>query len=466
MTYGEILADFCSGQAISEPPSAAIARMKIYALETLAVTLAGATADSSQRVMKAFPPGEGGSASVFGGGGRLSEGEAALVNGAMAHALELDDDHRLAVLHPGAVVIPAAFAAAETVGAGGELFLQAILAGYEVTCRVGEVYRGSMFEYGLHPTAICGVFGAAAAAGVVFGLDREGYINALGIAGTQAAGLTEWREDGSWIKRLHPGRTAQSGLIAARLAHQGFTGPATIFEGKDGHFRAFSHGEQLDTEALTRDLGLNYHALGTAVKPYPCCRFAHGAIDLAIAAHQGGQDIGRVEKVTVKLYRTDILSYRPRPLNAVDAQFNVPYLVALALNQGSVGLADFSDAAICRKEILELAAKVEVIEDDDFTAAYPDKYLTEIIIRGGEAFCALSECPSGDPEASQYSDDPELMGREVENKVRALFQETGFSERSDQLISLVAELDGARDLMDLADLLRGVGQAATDFKVS
>jgi len=309
----------------------------------------------------------------------------------------------------------------------------------------------------LHPTAICGVFGAAAAAGVVFGLDREGYINALGIAGTQAAGLSEWREDGSWIKRLHPGRTAQSGLIAARLAQQGFTGPTTIFEGKDGHFRAFSHGEKLDSEALTRDLGRIYHALGTAVKPYPCCRFAHGAIDLAIAARQESLDIQHIEKVSVRLYRTDILSYRPRPLNPVDAQFNVPYLVALSLGKGSVGLADFSEEAIGREDILELAAKVEVIEDNNFTAAYPDKYMTEIVVYGGGGYSGLSECPSGDPEAPQYSDDPDLMRREVENKVRVLFEETGFSERSDPLIKLVDEMDEASSLADLADLLRRRG---------
>ncbi len=458
MTYAETLANFCAGSAINEPPPQAMARMKIYALDTLAVILAGVTAKSSQSMMKAFPTSEKGAASVFGSGGQLSEGEAALVNGALAHALELDDDHRLAVLHPGAVVVPAAFAAAEAEGASGKRFLQGVLAGYEISCRVGEVFRGSLFQYGLHPTAVCGVFGAAAAAGVILDLERDEFTSAFGIAGTQAAGLTEWREDGSWIKRLHPGRSAQSGLIAARLAQHGFSGPATIFEGNGGFFRAFGRDAQMDPEALTRELGCNYRALGTAVKPYPCCRFAHGAIDLAIAAHQSGIDVQRIEKIRVRLFQTGVLTYRPQPLNTVDAQFNVPYLVAVALTQGRVGLSDFSETAVSRMELLDIAAKVEVIEDEDFTATYPEKYMTELTLHGGEDFSAISECPNGDPEQLRYLNDPKLMRREVEKKVRTLFEETGFSERSDPLIRLVGEIDAVSNLKDLADLLRSRGE--------
>jgi 2-methylcitrate dehydratase PrpD len=404
--------------------------------------------------MRAFPVAENGTASVFGAGGGLTDGEAALVNGAMAHSLELDDDHRLAVLHPGAVVIPAAFAVGEATGASGTRFLQGVLAGYEVACRVGEVFRGSLFQYGLHPTAVCGVFGAAAAAGVILGLDKDAHTRALGIAGTQAAGLTEWREDGSWIKRLHPGRAAQSGVIAARLAKEGFTGPATIFEGEGGYFKAIGHDGPMDRDALTRGLTSDYRALGTAVKPYPCCRFAHGAIDLAIAARRAGKDPRRAGAVGVRIYRSGVLTYRHRPLNSVDAQFNVPYLVAVALSQGRVGLNDFTEAAVQRPEILDLAARVQVVEDERFTAEYPDKYLTELTIEGGGDYRGLSECPSGDPEAARYAEDPDLMRREVTEKVATLLEETGFGDRSASLIELVDGLDAASDLGELAELLR------------
>ena len=119
--------------------------------------------------------------------------------------------------------------------------------------------------------------------------------DALGIAGTQASGLTEWRADGSWIKRLHPGRAAHAGVLAARLAREGFTGPASIFEGDGGFFRAFTHGETIDPDAMTRDLGRDFRALGTAVKPYPCCRFEHGAVVLLDVENDGTTPFRRFE---------------------------------------------------------------------------------------------------------------------------------------------------------------------------
>jgi 2-methylcitrate dehydratase PrpD len=268
--------------------------MRIYALDTLAVTLAGTVAPSSAPVTRAILAAAGkAEATVMGVGKVTSAWDAALANGAFAHALELDDDHRVAVLHPGAVVVPAALASAEAEGCSGQTFLRALYVGYEVTCRLGEVFRGSQFHHGVHPTALCGVFGAAAAAAVTMDLDRGAFVRTLGIAGTQASGLTEWRADGSWIKRLHPGRAAQSGVLAARLAREGFTGPATIFEGEGGFFNAFSFGEKIDPQCMTRGLGHDHHALGTAIKPFPCCRFEHGAIDLALAANKSGRHRSR-----------------------------------------------------------------------------------------------------------------------------------------------------------------------------
>src|SRR5262249_42408400 len=157
--------------------------------------------------------------------------------------------------------------------------------------------------------------------------DRDGFVRALGIAGTQAFGLTEWRADGSWIKRLHPGRAAHSGVLAARLARQDFTGPASILEGRGGFLPGFSFREPVHVEALTADLGEDFHALATAIKPYPCCRFEHGAIDLAIELSRAGVKAADIQSIAIRIYRTDVLSYHHVPKNVVDAQFNVPYAV-------------------------------------------------------------------------------------------------------------------------------------------
>lgn len=461
MPHARQLAAYFSGASFRNSPREHLEAVKTYVLDTLAVALAGSIAESSRIVVRAVLRHAGRGASVFGTGRAASPGEAALVNGAAAHALELDDDHRVAVLHPGAVVVPAAFAAAEAAGASGRDFLLGVLAGYEVDCRVGDVFQGTLFQHGFHPTAVCGVFGAAAAAASIARLDEARFTNALAIAGTQAAGLTEWRTDGSWIKRLHPGRSAQSGVLAAALAHEGFTGPATIFEGRSGFLAAFSHGERIDEAALTRRLGEEFRTLGTAIKPYPCCRFAHGAIDLARDAHHAGIRASAIGEVEVRLYRTDVLTYHHRPKNAVDAQFNVPYLVALALANGSVELGDLTPAAVRRESILRLADRIRVVEDEGYTAEYPERYFTSLEVRleDGQIHRGLSDCPSGDPEAARYRSDPGLLHRETVEKARRLLAECGFGERGDALVEAVAGLDAAPDLSRLVEIL-GPGPGA------
>ncbi|MBK8742009.1 MAG: MmgE/PrpD family protein [Betaproteobacteria bacterium] len=460
-TISEALADLAT-QPVTPAEIERARRMRTYALDTLAVTLSGTISPSSAAVARTILAAAGKpEATVLGAGRGTSAWDAALANGAFAHALELDDDHRIAVLHPGAVVVPAALAAAEAAPATGLTFLRALLHGYEVTCRLGEVFRGSQFYHGVHPTALCGVFGAAMAAGVAMGLNRDALVRALGIAGTQASGLTEWRADGSWIKRLHPGRAAHAGVLSARLAAEGFTGPATIFEGANGFFNAFSYGEKIDPLCMTRDLGTDYRALGTALKPYPCCRFEHGAIDLAIEAHRNGVAPADIAAVAIRIYRTDVLSYHHEPKNPVDAQFNVPYGVAVALLRGKVMLSDFTDAAIRDEQVLAIARRITVTEDDGYTARYPSDYWVELKLRllDGSERRYFSECPSGDPEASQYSNDNGLLHAEAERKSAALLAECGFGERADALRLCVAGLAEASGVKELAAILGPVPAA-------
>lgn len=431
-------------------------RMAMYAHDTLAVTLGGTVAPSSEAVARTILAAAGkAEATVIGAGRVTAAWDAALANGAFAHALELDDDHRIAVLHPGAVVVPAALAASEAANASGLTFLRALLHGYEVTCRLGEVFRGSQFYHGVHPTALCGVFGAAAAAGVAIGLDRDALVRAFGIAGTQACGLTEWRADGSWIKRLHPGRAAQSGVLAARLAKEGFTGPATIFEGANGFINAFSYGEPLDVDAMTRNLGIDWHAHGTAIKPYPCCRFEHGAIDLAIQVHDEGVRPEAIVGVRIRIYRTEVLSYHREPKNPVDAQFNVPYGVAVALVKGRVSLADFTEAAIRDEAVLAVSRRIEVMEDPEFNARYPQDYWVELVAKltDGSERRWFSECPSGDPEALRYKADPTMLAAEVERKSAALLAECGFGDRAEALADACNRLASAPDVHRLAAIV-------------
>lgn len=440
--------------------AATLDRITPYVLDSLAVALGGSRAASSRVMADAILCDSTGPATAFGADRTLSPAEAALLNGAAAHALELDDDHRIAVLHPGAVIVPAAFAVAEVCRASGPDFLRAVLAGYEVAVRVGLVFRGSLFEHGLHPTPICGAFGAAAAGASLLHLDRNGFTRALAIAGTQASGSTEWRADGSWIKRLNSGHGARAGVTAALLAAKGFTGPASIFEGESGIFQALARDETIDAEALTHDLGKTFHAFGTAIKPYPCCRFAHGAIDLAIAASPRHHE-RRAQNITVRIFRTNSLNYRQVPINAVDAQFNLPYLTAVGLAYGNVRLVDLSADGIRREDVLALAKRITIVEDDAFSALFPDTYRTalDITFDDGSQGSWRSDCPSGDPEAPEYQEDPSSFHRGCAAKTRTLLSELGFGDRGDRLVRLVEALGASNSVAELSDLMKAPATA-------
>ena len=248
-------------------------------------------------------------------------------------------------------------------------------------------------------------------------------------------------------------------MLAARLARESFTGPATILEGPGGFFQGFSAGEPLHLEALTARLGEDFHALATAIKPYPCCRFEHGAIDLAVELHRAGVKAADVKSIAIRIYRTDVLSYHHVPKNVVDAQFNVPYAVATALLRGKVGLSDFTDEAIRAPDVLALAGRIHVSEDAEFTAKYPNDYHVELkaTLLDGRERMLLSTCPSGDPEAPQYAGAPERLLHEAQQKARMVLGECGFAHRADALIDCAKNLAEAPDLRALVGLLGAEG---------
>ena len=282
-TVTQTLAEFvahCNEQTI---PPLVLARAKLFALNSLIVALAGARATSSKLVVALVEKLGGTRRPASSAGRSASVTQAALCNGAITHAVELDDDHRTSVLHPGTVVLPAALAMAEYCGADGKTLLAGLVAGYEMMTRIGDAFLGQQYYAGFHSTGTCGVFGAAGAAGRILGLDERRLTTAFGIAGTQAAGLGEWALDGSWIKRLHPGKSAEAGIIAALLASAGFTSPNTILEGTQGFLKAFSYRDKWDESIILKDLGVVYRGHATSFKPYACCRFSHQVVDAALA---------------------------------------------------------------------------------------------------------------------------------------------------------------------------------------
>lgn len=278
------LADFIFSLRHKKLPVKVYEKTKLHLLDTLGVALAAAKSEPVNLILNSFLPDmRVGNSPIWCRRINTSLLNSILVNRVMSHTLELDDVHREAKSHLGTVVIPVALNFGAYLQESGEEILRAIIVGYEVMIRIGiGVGAASHRLRGWHATGTCGTFGAAAAASYLMKLNKEKIANALGLAGTQSAGLWAFIEDGSLNKKLHPGRSAEAGVLAALLARSGFTGPTKIIEAKDGgFFNATSNN--YDFFKVIKDLGKEFEMLKTEIKPFACCRSMHPAIEAALS---------------------------------------------------------------------------------------------------------------------------------------------------------------------------------------
>src|SRR5262245_21697498 len=306
----------------------------------------------------------------------LRAADAALVNGTSTHAFELDDYHQ-AKLHPGAVVIPAALAVAERLDAGGSRLVTAIAAGYEVMIRSSLALNPSAARLrGWHLTGVCGPLGAAAACASLLGLDEERTAWALGLAGTQGAGLWAFNADGSMSKRLHAGKAAHSGVLAAELAAAGYTGPAQIYEFHDGGvLKAFSDAS--DPAPLTRDLGARFQLDSTSIKPYSCCGSTHSYVDAAYELRRRlGTPWNPQRRVRVGMTKVvDVqCGFDYAPSSALNAQMSMRYVVATALLEGQVLPPQFGEEKLADPALVALAQRIELEHDAALDKLYPARF--------------------------------------------------------------------------------------------
>lgn len=385
-TLSQQIAAHCTS---SQPASSEAADwIRLLLLDYVAVTAGGTARDSARaiRSSQAIWPEVSNAApsALHGVPGWATPEAAALVNGTMAHGLELDDTFEEASLHPGVVVFPALLAVADQEGSSTEAVLHAALIGYDVMCRVG-VLLGAAESYGrgFHPTGVAGVVGAAAAVATLLELDEEHTANAVGIAANLAAGSLEFLSDGSWTKRLNAGHAAATGVRAARLAQSGFMAPDTALEGRDGFLNQYGQG-LITGRAL--DLSLGESALATSIKFYPCCRYMHGAIDLLREVHDEypdlePEDITSIRVGVLKAGATLVSLPPERKLvvkTPVDAQFNMPFGAAVALTTGQATVEQFDNAPTVAEELMPLLHKVECYTSDRLEAAFPASWQAEV----------------------------------------------------------------------------------------
>ncbi len=385
-------------------PAPVVERTRYLLLDLIGNIVRGRLTDSTPALILAINALglDRGETAVLGDHGRYSPMGAALAAGAFAHSLDFDDTHAPSTLHPGAPVIAAALAAAQMSGATGAVLLSAIVAGYEITCRIGlSLPAGDHYQRGFHPTATCGAFGATVAAGRVLGLNTEAMTSALGIALSQTAGSLQFLADGAWTKRFQVGWAAMSGLTAANLARAGYRGPGEALEGKHGFLSSYAPAPQ--PARAIQDLGVAFELMATAIKPYPSCRYGHAGIDAAIALRaRHALRPERIESVTYGLSRAGMLlvgapaDKKANPQNIVDAQFSAPFVIASALATGQMQLNNYEklDDPLIR----QLMSRIHCVHSEEIEAHYPENMSGTLKIRSREGlFSETVIVPTGEP---------------------------------------------------------------------
>lgn len=374
MTAACDIAEFAVGLRLDDVPQAVRDAACLHLIDAIGVGLASSAGEGQCGWPRAMHTG-GGIATCL-SGGQAAPNEAAMLNGALIHALEYDDTHTGSVIHGSAVAAPVALAAAEAEQASGaDLLLNYVIA-WEVMIRIGLAAPGVFQARGFQVTAIAGAIGAAAAAARQRGLAVDGVAQAIGIAGSQASGLLAFLEDGSSVKALNPGWAAQTGIMAASLAASGMTGPAGILDGPLGVMQVFA-GQVGDLSEQTATLGRTWHLPDAAFKLYPCCHYIHPFLEATEQLLAQGLRSEQVNSITVDVAAgqapliCEPWSRRQAPSSGYDGKWGLAYCIALMLQTGKVDVASFETAP--DDAVIALARRIDwrVMEHANFPQVFP-----------------------------------------------------------------------------------------------
>ena len=443
------VAAFVAGSDFEKLPPEVVDAAKAAFLDCVGVALAG-SAEESARICGALARRESGAAeaAVIGQGFRTSATFAALCNGTSAHAL--DYDHSYLMGQPTAGLIPAVLTMGEASGSSGRDVLAAYVAGFELVSRLARSMPQLSTHGHWHATSSFGTVGAAACCGRLAGLDAAGMRNALGIAASMASGMV-WNF-ATMTKPLHAGLAAQNGVLAARLAGQGFTSsPAVLEEGK-GLFDCFGRGLECDAtpfESLGRTFDLA--AIGVSVKPYPCGGLTHSAVDAVLELRQEGLRADQVDSMRVGVTSQvfDRIMNAP-PANGIESKFSMPYILARVLADGALVLDTFTDDAAADPAIRRLAESIVMELDAGLVETADGARPADVTVRlkdGGELRRRVDHS-RGRPEKP-------LTPAELREKFDTCAGSVLDPERAGQVAGLIGDLDGLATVRGLSELLAG-----------
>lgn len=451
------MAHFISGLRYEDIPSAVIARIKLLMLDSFGCALYGSQLKWSRILRQALGRVDASrGAGVWGTSERLSAPHAALVNGTLVQSFELDDVHRQGVLHVGAVTLPGLLAVTEMrPELTGRDVLTAAVAGYEIGPRVGKCMGPEHIGQGWHSGATLGVFSAAAGASAALRLTPEQTVHALGIAGTQSAGLMA-AQFGAMVKRMHAGRSAQSGLYGALLAAEGFTGIVDVFENRYGGFcSTFSRStDRFDLDELSWELGREWETLRISLKFYSCVGSNHTTLD-AIRLMQGRHPFGAddIDRIVVHGSHVTVehVGWPYRPQGLVSAQLNLPFCVATLLLEGDVFVNEFTDDVVENAERIALSRKVQVVHDPAITSRgskFRHMVHVEVKLQDGTVLKETVEAPRG--SESSFASEADIVTKFLKLSTHVVSQ-----SRAERVVEVVLGADKLTSGGEIAAALAG-----------
>lgn len=450
----ERLAAWATGVRHDDLAPGTVERVKQFLLDYLGIAIRGSTLDSSRPVRSMVNP--AGPATVLGRPGGVAAEWAALANGMAAHSMELDDTYLPGSVHNESFIFATTLALAQERNASGRAVIEAAVAGWEVACRAAAALRPAVTNArGFHPTGTCGALGAATAAARILDLDTSRTAVAIGVAASQASGLLEYVTDGSWTKRFHAGWAAHAGIVAARLAGAGLTAPATALEGRFGFLHAYS-GDP-DTGLLLDDLGAGFAIDRTALKYHPCNYYIQSVNDSVLDLVRRGVRASDVASVLVHTVSAAVplvcepLGRRRRPAVMIDAQFSVPFNVALGLSTGRIAFPDFTPQMFADPAMRELMDRVDYRVDPDFDRRYPAEWpgRVDVVRHDGSTESAQTMHARGDPRNP-------LSWPEVVDKHRGIVAGLVENPVGDEIVSVAQDFDRLPDMGPLTRALRRI----------
>lgn len=368
---------------------------------------------------------------------------AACINAAYGHALDMDDLHNASIVHPGVITIPTAFAVGQHLKKSGKDVIAAIVAGYDVATRIGEAINPSSYWY-WHTTAIAGNFSSAATAGNLMNLNEEEMNHCFGSAGSQAAGLWEFMNDGAMTKTLHVGKASMNGILAAELTSLGFTGASEILEGEKGLIKAIASEYNLDK--LIVDFAKPYKIMENSFKPYACCRHTHSAnyaIEEIVAKY--GIRAEDVKSIVDRTYQTALdITDNANPQTVYAHKFSLQYCIAACLVYGNLLENIFTEEKISNPLVQDTMKKIKVYVDEeinDIFAKNPDRWIHDLEIEtlDGRVFRERIEYPLGDVN-NPFDWDM------TENKFRMLLDPYLSKSEIEKLIENIHNLENIEDI--------------------